>query len=125
MNRCKISIGILLALVVLCVSSLLMLRSQCGSFAAQTEAVREAVTAGETERALAECEVLLERWDTFHGQTGLFVDGSRMDPMREILTGLPALIAEEQPMAVSELETLRLLTQDIFEEEIPEWWHIL
>ncbi len=125
MNRCKISIGILLALVVLCVSALLVLHSQCGSFAAQTGAVLEAVQAGETERALAECGVLLERWDTFHGLTGLFVDGTRLDPMREILTGLPPLIAQEHPEVVSQLETLRALTQDIFEEEMPEWWHIL
>lgn len=125
MNRCKISIGVLLALVVLCVSSLFILRWQCEDFAGQTEAVMEAVEAGETERALADCEALMDRWDRFHDVTGVFVDGARLDVLRETLAGLPALIAQEHPEAMSQLETLHLLTEDIFLEELPDWWHIL
>ncbi len=125
MNRCKISIGVLLALVVLCVSSLFILRHQCAGFAAQADTVMEAVAAGETAQALADCEVLMERWEQFHDVTGVFVDGARLDVLREILAGLPALIAQEHPEAMSQLETLRLLAEDIFLEELPDWWHIL
>lgn len=125
MNRLKISMTILAILVVTSVTALFIQYSQCEGFSQQAEIVMDSVEAGDTARALTECGVLLEQWEKFHDMTGLFVDGDRLDAVREILAGLPALIAAEHPEVLSRLEALQSLAEDIFREEIPDVWHIL
>ena len=125
MNRLKISAGILLLLGILCVTGLFTLQRQCGKFAAQTEIIMESVKAGDMEKAEKECGELLVLWEEFHDRTGIFIDGERLDPIRELLAGLPALIEAEHPEVMSHLEALRTLAEDLFLEELPDLWHIL
>lgn len=125
MNRLKISLGILSLLVILCVCGLFIVRRQCDTLAERTEAIIQLVEAEDTAGALAACEELLEEWEHFHNMTGIFVDGSRLDPLRERMTELPALIAAKHPEVLSHLESLRMLTEDLFSEEIPDLAHIL
>ncbi len=125
MNRCKISVWILIGLVLLCISSLPLIRYQCSRFIDQVDSVTEAVKSGDRERALAEYDALEEAWTGFHDITGIFVDGEKLDVPREVLVGLRSLIEAEHPEALSELERLRGMTEGIFEEEVPGWEHIL
>lgn len=125
MNRLLISTGILVLLTALCVTALFTVHGQCRDFSAQTELVMDAAASGDTERALEDCEQLLQMWEHFHDVMGLFVDGERLDAIREILAGLPALIAEEHPEVLSQLKTLQTLAEDLFLEEVPDWAHIL
>ncbi len=125
MNRLKISAGILLLLGILCVTGLFTLQRQCGKFAAQTEIIMESVKAGDMKTAEKECGELLVLWEKFHDRTGIFIDGERLDPIRELLAGLPALIEAEHPEVMSHLEALRTLAEDLFLEELPDLWHIL
>ncbi len=125
MNRLIISTGILVLLTALCVTSLFTVHGQCRDFSAQAELVMDAAASGDTERALADCEQLLQMWEDFHDIMGLFVDGERLDAIREILAGLPALIAEKHPEVLSQLKTLQTLAEDLFLEEVPDWAHIL
>ncbi len=125
MNRLKITIGILLLLTALCVTSLITIHRQCERFSAQTQEIIDCISEGDTEGAVAECDELLEMWEKFHDTTGIFIDGERLDPIREILAGLPALVAEAHPDLMNRLETLRTLAEDLFLEELPDLWHIL
>ena len=125
MNRLKISAGILLLLGILCVTGLFTLQRQCGKFAAQTEIIMESVKAGDMETAEKECGERLVLWEEVHDRTGIFIDGERLDPIRELLAGLPALIEAEHPEVMSHLEALRTLAEDLFLEELPDLWHIL
>ncbi len=125
MNRFKISIGILLALVVLCCTELWVLHSQCSRFTGQIE---RAISAAETEdpdAVLHEIEQLEEAWEGFHDRTGLFIDRSKLDPIREILTGLEPLARAQHPELPAELDRLLALTDGLLQEELPELWHIL
>ncbi len=125
MNRCRISVAVLVALVVLCVSSLFLVRHWCRDFYAETQNVEAAVVQGDTAAALAAYDALLVRWDGFHDRIGLFIDGSKLDPVYELLSGLRPLIAQEHPEVQSELRELRALVEELMMEEIPVVWHIL
>lgn len=125
MNRCVISIGILIALVALCVSSLLLLHRRSDRFVEQTQAVAQEFAAAEKERALSAYDELLEEWDHFRDIAGVFVDGSKLDSIRKILAGLRPLIEAQHPEVPSELARIRGLVEDVFREELPDWWHIL
>ena len=125
MNRLKISFGVLLLLAVLCISGMVLVHHQCTEFAAQTQAVMDAAAAGDTEAALESCDTLLLLWERFHDVTGVFVDGERLEPIRELLAGLPVMIAQQHPDLLSRLETLRTLAEELFRAEIPDVWHIL
>lgn len=125
MNRCRISLAILISLVVLCASALFVLRWQSGKLTERTEAIAQAVEGGNTEQALAGYDKLMEEWEHFHDITGVFVDGTKLDPIRQLLAGLRPLIEAEHPEVLSELERIRELAQDVFTEELPDLWHIL
>ncbi len=125
MNRCKISLCILAALVLLCTVSLPIIHTQCKTLQAGVERVETAVEAGDTALALTEFGRLEAEWEQFHKITGLFVDGEKFDPIREVLHGLRPLIEAEHPEAMSELERLRGLAESIYEEELPDWSHLL
>lgn len=125
MNRCRISAGVLAALVVLCVSSLFCVRSWCRDFAEQTQIVTQAVERGETQAALEACDTLLAEWEGFHDRIGLFIDASKLDPIYEILSGLRPLIEQEYPEVPSELLELQSMVEELMKEELPEIWHIL
>ena len=125
MSRFLTSIGILLTLTVLSVFSLLLLHSECAHYTQLTEAVTAACTAGDTATALACFDTMEEEWEHFHDVTGIFVDGGKLDAIYSHITPLRPLLEQGDPYALSELESIRLLTQGLYEEEMPLFWHIM
>ena len=125
MNRCVISFGILTLLIVLSVSSLFILYHRSDRFTEQVEAVKQTIISDETERTLAVYDELMEEWEHFRDVAGVFVDGTKLDPIRKLLVGLRPLIEAEHSEVLSELERIRGLAEDVFTEEIPDFWHIL
>ncbi len=125
MSRCKISVGVLCVLLLLCITGLFTMKFQCDAFFEQISAVSEAVRAEDMEEALLRFDKLEDSWESFHNITGVFVDGSKLDPIKESISGLRPLLEIDHPEALSELEKLKFLTANLFEEEIPEGWHIL
>ena len=125
MKRCWICIGLLTGLLGMCIGSLLCLRAQCRQYASLTEEVIANVQDGDTDAALLAFDTLEQNWDKFHDICGLFVNGEELNPIREVLTELRPLIAQEHPEAASCLEKLRQLVEGIYEEQLPVFWHIL
>lgn len=125
MNRFKISIGVLMAMVVLCCTELWMLHSQCTRFTEQLERAVSAAEEGDPAAVVYEIEQLEETWEKFHDRTGLFIDRSKLDPIREILAGLKSLAEIQHPELLAELDRIRTLIDGIFQEETPNLWHIL
>ncbi len=125
MSRFLTSVGILLALTVLSVCSLWMLRHECRRYTAITEETAAALADGDTRAALAGCDRLEASWEHFHDMTGLFVDGGKLDAIYSHITPLRPLLEQGDPYAFSELESIRLLTQGLYEEELPVFWHIM
>lgn len=125
MKRCIVSLVILLTLSAVCISSLFIIHSECRKYVIIADAAALAVQSGDTEQALACCDALDTGWDRFHNICGLFISGTKLDPLREELAGLRQLIIMEHPEAVAELERLRRLIEGVYEEELPSPWHIL
>lgn len=125
MSRFVISICILLTLTVLSVSSLRLLRRECRAYNALARETAAAFSAGDTLAALRGYDRLAGRWDHFHDMTGLFVDGSKLDAIYSHITPLRPLLEQDDPLALAELESLCLLTNGLYEEELPVFWHIL
>lgn len=125
MNRLKISIGILLLLVILSSVGLMTIHRECRRFIDCTEEIIRCVEAEDMDGAMESCEKLLASWEHFHDVTGLFLDGSRLEGIRERLGELPALIEAEHPEVLSHLDALRMLAEDLFRGEFPDLGHIL
>ena len=45
--------------------------------------------------------------------------------MREIVSSLKPMILANQPHTSAEIARLRMLVQNLYEEELPEFWNIL
>ncbi|MBR2087976.1 MAG: DUF4363 family protein [Oscillospiraceae bacterium] len=125
MSRFLTSVAILIALTVLSVVSLRMIRHECREYTSLTEEINAAFSAGDTQAALAGYDKLEEGWDHFHHVTRLFVDGSKLDAIYSHITPLRPLLEQGDPYVYAELESIRLLTEGLYEEELPVFWHIL
>ncbi len=125
MRRLWISTGILLSLIWLCIWSLGSLREQCERYGSLVSQTANACASGNTEDALELCSQMEAQWEPFHDHTGAFVDGSKLDAIHEHLIGLRPLIESSHPETLSELRSLRKLIDGLYEEELPDFWHIL
>lgn len=125
MRRCIASLSILLSLILLCIISLVALKSECSWYAGLVEKTAFAISQGETETALSRFDAMEAHWEDFHNIAGLFVDGEKLDAVYERMVSLRPLIASEHPQVSAELEGIRRLIESIYEEEQPLLWHIL
>ncbi|MBR0483206.1 MAG: DUF4363 family protein [Oscillospiraceae bacterium] len=125
MNRCKVSIWILLGLILLCMVSLMELQTQCRDALALVNEIESAVAENNTEQAVLAFENLEQNWKPYHDINGVFVNGSELDSIREIMSGLKPLIEDEHPEVRAELQKMKQLIRSVYEEELPEIWHIL
>ncbi len=125
MTRCKISIGILCGLILLCVCSLTLMQKQCEKLLFLTDEIISAVESGNTPEALVYFDQLEQNWNRYHEINGIFVNGTELNDLREILSGLRPLILQQHPEALSELQKMHSFILSLYEEELPELWHIL
>lgn len=125
MNRCKTSVGILISLILLCISSLMILKSQSEAYLEIINQLEITYQTGSTEETLLVCDRLEAGLENYHNITGLFVNGTELDEIREIVFELKPMILASQKNTLAEITRLRLLVQNIYEEEFPELWHIL
>ncbi len=125
MNRCKASVYILLSLILLCVISLMELQHQCREYLLLVDDVIAAVDKQQTDHALLAFDQMEQHWEPYHDINGIFVNGSELDSIREIMSGLRPLISDGHPEVRAELLKLRSLVLSVYQEELPEIWHIL
>jgi hypothetical protein len=125
MSRFLTSIGILTVLIVICILSLLLLKSECGNYRNGIAETAAAISVGDTEAALAAYDRLDADWKHFEDVTGIFTDGSKLDAVRIHMAVLRPLIESGSTEAAAELECVRRLIASIYEEELPYFWHIL
>ncbi len=125
MNRCRISVGVLAALVALCMLSLFVTHRQCNEMQDGIRAVEAALEQEDTAAALEAYDSLSAQWEQFHNLTELFISGDKLAPIYERLAGLRPMIAMQHPDAPSQLAAMQLLVEELLEEELPVIWHIL
>lgn len=125
MNRCKTSAGILAGLILLCIFSLLELKTQSQNYLAVIDELQDTLETGTTEQALQVYDKLEHHLESYHNITGLFVNGTELDEIRKTIAGLQPMIATNHQDTQTEIAKLRMLIQSIYDEELPELWHIL
>lgn len=125
MNRCKVSVFVLLSLIFICIFSLFELHQQCENYLALTERISKAFETGDTPQALSAFDELEQNWKEYHDISGVFVNGSELDSIREIMSGLRPMLEQQHPETVSQLSRMKNLILSVYEEELPEIWHIL
>lgn len=125
MKRCILSVVILVLLVVSCIGSLVLLRTQCAWYGHLADQTAQAAASGDWALALVRFDEMQANWEEFHNTTGLFLDGEKLDAIHEHLICLRPLLADAHPETASELESLRRLIDGLYEEEMPYFWHIM
>ena len=125
MSRFLTSLGILLGLILISITSLLVLGCECRQYAACAGDAAYACSHGDTPAALDAFDRLDGGWEHFQHVTGLFADGDKLDAIRSRMIALRPLIEAGNPDVSAELERIRQLIGNIYEEEIPVLWHIL
>ncbi len=125
MNRCKASVSILLGLILLCISSLLILKQKSMQYLSYLDTFQDAIMQDHTEQALSALDQLEQNWQSYHDITGIFVNGRELDSLRDLLSELRPMVLDHRPELFSEIARMRCLIQIIYEEELPVLWHIL
>lgn len=125
MNHCKTSVGILIGLILLCISSLMILKSRSETYLAIIDQLETTFQTGSVEDTLVVYDRLESELEKYHNITGLFVNGTELDEMQEIVASLKPMILANQKNTSAEIARLRMLVQNLYEEELPELWNIL
>nr|MDE6004066.1 DUF4363 family protein [Oscillospiraceae bacterium] len=92
MNRCKASLGILIGLILLCIFSLVTLRIEEKNYLAMIEKLEESLETGTTEQALLAFDELKNYSENYDNIIGIFVDGSELNEIKLIISGLQPMI---------------------------------
>ena len=125
MNRCKASLVILIGLILLCIVSLITLKTQEKNYLASIENLEKSLQTDSTEQALLACEALQDYSEHYANITGIFIDGSELNEIKLIISGLQPMILSNQEDVFIEIAKLKILVQNIYEEDFPKIWHIL
>ncbi|MDE6777691.1 MAG: DUF4363 family protein [Oscillospiraceae bacterium] len=125
MNRCKVSLGILISLILLCIFSLVTLKNQEKNYLAIIDKLEQSLETGSTEQALLICDELENYSETYDNIIGIFVDGTKLNEIKLIISGLPPMIINNHQDILIEITKLKILVQNIYEEDFPKIWHIL
>ncbi|MBD5142633.1 MAG: DUF4363 family protein [Ruminococcus sp.] len=125
MNRCKVSLGILIVLILLCIISLMTVKTQAQNYLAIINKLEESLETGTTEQSLLICDELENDLENYYNITALFVNSSELREIQKIISSLQPMIVTNHEDILLEIAKLRALIQNIYHEEIPEIWHIL
>ncbi|MDE6706712.1 MAG: hypothetical protein K2K06_01570, partial [Oscillospiraceae bacterium] len=74
MNRCKVSLGILIVLILLCIISLMTVKTQAQNYLAIINKLEESLETGTTEQSLLICDELENDLENYYNITALFVN---------------------------------------------------
>ncbi|MDE5792320.1 MAG: DUF4363 family protein, partial [Oscillospiraceae bacterium] len=123
MNRCKASLGILIGLILLCIFSLVTLRIEEKNYLAMIEKLEESLETGTTEQALLAFDELKNYSENYDNIIGIFVDGSELNEIKLIISGLQPMIINNHEDISVEIAKLKILVQNIYQEDFPKIWH--
>lgn len=125
MNRCKVSLWILLSLILLCILSLISLQQESNAYLHQTERLEQAVSAGDSAQIFQEYTDLMQDWKNYQHHASIFINSRELEEIQNILFTLPSLLQDSPTEAQAELVRMKKLIFCLYEEELPVIWHIL
>ncbi len=124
MIRIKISFGILIAIIVLGITSFFMLKKETNEIIDMIDYTKSLSMSGKTQEALEAMDNLLEEWEEFHNHASVFVNNDKIGTAQDSISRLRSLIESENDELNAEFDTAKSALKWIVESEIPRLTNI-
>lgn len=125
MTRIKISMGIILFIITLCISSFFIIRHETNEIINSIEEVKTIYLSGDTAKAFQISDKMLKKWKTYHVYVSIFVNNDKISLAQTPISRIKPLIKNENDELGAEFETAESALKWIIESEIPRWTNIL
>ncbi|MGN1086731.1 MAG: DUF4363 family protein [Porcipelethomonas sp.] len=125
MIRIKISLGIIIAIIVLGVSGFFVLRHETNEIISLIDETKSYSDSENTESALKSADKLLKKWDKYHTYASVFINNDKISDAQESISRIKALIQTDNDELNAEYDSAKSALKWIVESEIPRWTNIL
>ena len=125
MVRIKISLGIVVAIIVLSVSGIFVLDYKTDRVLKLLEETRSYSDEGDNEKALEAADSLEKEWEKYHTYANIFVRNDKITNVQTSMSRLKPLIEKDNDELNAEFENAKSGLEWIIESEIPKLTNIL
>ena len=125
MVRIKISLGIVVAIIVLSVSGIFVLDYKTDRVLKLLEETRSYSDEGDNEKALESADSLEKEWEKYHTYASIFVRNDKITNVQTSMSRLKPLIEKDNDEFNAEFENAKSGLEWIIESEIPKLTNIL
>ncbi len=125
MVRIKISLGIVVAIIVLSVSGIFVLDYKTDRVLKLLEETRSYSDEGDNEKALEAVDSLEKEWEKYHTYASIFVRNDKITNVQTSMSRLKPLIEKDNDELNAEFENAKSGLEWIIESEIPKLTNIL
>lgn len=125
MVRIKISLGIVVAIIVLSVSGIFVLDYKTDRVLKLLEETRSYSDEGDNEKALESADSLEKEWEKYHTYASIFVRNDKITNVQTSMSRLKPLIEKDNDELNAEFENAKSGLEWIIESEIPKLTNIL
>ncbi|MBO5226905.1 MAG: DUF4363 family protein [Ruminococcus sp.] len=124
MTRVRIALGILAALILLSVGSVVCVNRSCSHVQNTLEQLRHAKENGDLEEAKALCGEIERRWESFQGILKMCVSYEKLAETSNIIMRLEPLLEEDCDEFAAELAQAEYMLRNITESETPDFANV-
>ena len=125
MVRIKISLGIVVAIIVLSVSGIFVLDYKTDRVLKLLEETRSYSDEGDNEKALEAADSLEKEWEKYQTYASIFVRNDKITNVQTSMSRLKPLIEKDNDELNAEFENAKSGLEWIIESEIPKLTNIL
>lgn len=124
MIRVKISLGIIAAIIILCVSGFFMIKHKTTHVIEMIDHTKSLSDSEKIEEALNYADKLISEWDNFHTLASVFINNDKISVAQNSISRLKALIESKNDELNAEYDTAKSSLMWIIESEIPRFTNI-
>ena len=125
MVRIKISLGVIIAIIVMSVSSIFILNYKTDRVLELLNETRSYSDKGDSKKALEAAESLEKEWEKYHTYVSVFVRNDKITSVQTSMSRLKPLIEKDNDELNAEFENAKSGLEWIIESEIPKLTNIL
>ena len=125
MVRIKISLGIVIAIIILSVSGIFVLYHKTDRVIELLDETKKYSDEGDIEKALDAVGALEREWEKYHGYASVFVRNDKITNVQTSMSRLRPLIEKDNDELNAEFENAKSGLEWIIESEIPKFSNIL
>lgn len=125
MVRIKISLGVIIAIIVMSVSSIFILNYKTDRVLELLNETRSYSDKGDSEKALEAADSLEKEWEKYHTYASVFARNDKITSVQTSMSRLKPLIEKDNDELNAEFENAKSGLEWIIESEIPKLTNIL